>query len=116
MEEREKNEIAMQSKAYQEIFNNYPELRGRIFAINNNSENKIKGAFNRAMGVYSGVSDMCMILPNGRTAWIEWKTESGRQSPGQMRWQKTIESLGHSYYIVRSEDQFKSLVLRLISK
>lgn len=116
MEEREKNEIAMQSKAYQYIFNKYPKLRGRIFAINNNSENKIKGAFNKAMGVFSGVSDMCLILPNGRTAWIEWKTETGRQSTSQIDWQNKIESLGHKYYLVRSEQQFVDLIHLLITK
>lgn len=113
MEKREQKEIAMQSKAYEEVYNEYPEFRGRLFAINNNSENKIKGAINKAMGVYSGVSDMCLLLPEGKTAWIEWKTESGKQSKHQIEWQKLCKSLGHDYYIVRSHDEFINLLLKL---
>ena len=110
MEKREKNEVAIQSNAFLDVYNNYPELRGRIFAINNNSENSIKGALNRAMGVYSGVSDMCLILKDGKTAWIEWKTESGTQSKQQKDWQSLIESCGHKYFIVRSKEQFIELI------
>ncbi len=114
MEKREQNEIAMQSKAYMEVYNRFPELRGRIFAINNNSENGIKGALNKAMGVYSGVSDMCFILSNGKTAWVEWKTEIGRQGKDQIQWQGLIESLGHSYYLIRSANDFECLVSKLL--
>jgi len=110
MEKREQNEVATQSKAYLEVYNNHPELRGRIFAINNNSENSIKGALNKAMGVYSGVSDMCFILSGGRVAWIEWKTEFGTQSKQQTDWQSLIESCEHQYFIVRSKEQFLSLI------
>jgi len=109
-ENREQNEVAMQSKAYTRMYNERPHLRGRVFAVNNNSENKVKGALNKAMGVYGGVSDMLMMIPNGKWVCIEWKTETGVQSEGQKEWQKLAESLGNTYIVVRSENEFFSVI------
>lgn len=106
MEQREKSEVRAQSDAYQKVYNQYPDLRGRIFAINNNSENAIKGAMNKAMGVFEGVSDMCLIAPGGKSIWIEWKTSTGRQSKAQIGWQELVQSLGHVYILVRNESEF----------
>lgn len=107
------SELQIQSKSFTHLWNNYPELRGRVFAINNNSENKIKGAINKALGVIAGVSDMVMLIPNS-VIWIEWKVETGRQSKDQIEFQRLVESLGMKYYIVRSQDEFLSLVLRYV--
>lgn len=112
MEKREKSEIKAQSDAFVNIWNNRPDLRGRIFAINNNSENAIKGAFNKAMGVLPGVSDMAFVCENGAIVWIEWKTSTGSQSSKQIEWERTVTALGHIYTLVRSEDEF----LQVISK
>ena len=110
MEKREKSEIKAQSDCVTKIWNERPELRGRIFAVNNNSENEIKGAMNRAMGVLPGVSDTVFIGSYGRSIYIEWKTETGTQSKAQKEWQAIIESLGHIYHIVRSEEEFISVI------
>jgi len=61
------SEATIQSKAFQNLWNSRPDLRGRIFAINNNSINGIKGAMNKAMGVVAGVADMCYLKPEGKT-------------------------------------------------
>jgi len=106
MEKREKSEIKAQSDAFVNLWNNRPDLRGRIFAINNNSENAIKGAFNKAMGVLPGVSDMAFVKASGLILWIEWKTSTGTQSAHQIEWQKLVELLGHEYVVVRSEAEF----------
>lgn len=112
MEKREKSEIKAQSDCLTKIWNEIPELRGRIFAINNNSENSIKGAINRASGVLPGVSDTVFIGSLGRSIYIEWKTETGTQSKAQKEWQAIIESLGHIYHIVRSEAEFIAILNR----
>jgi hypothetical protein len=105
------SEASLQSKAFQNLWNSRPDLRGRVFAINNNSQNGIKGALNKAMGVVAGVADMCYLKPEGKTCWIEWKTESGRQSPEQVKFQQLCISLGHEYHIVRSEQEFLAVIL-----
>jgi len=104
------NELQAQAKAFTNLWNARPDLRGRIFAINNNSVNGIKGAMNKSMGVVPGVADMCYLKPEGRTCWIEWKTETGRQSEHQKRFQRICLSLGHEYHIVRSEEEFLRII------
>ena len=100
------SEIQAQSKAFVNLWNARPDLRGRVFAINNNSQNAIKGAMNKAMGVQAGVADMCFLKPNGQVLWIEWKTATGKQSPEQKKFEELCNDMGHVYVIVRSEYEF----------
>lgn len=112
MEKRDYSEVAMQSRAYTNLWNSRPDLRGRIFAINNNSQNAIKGALNKAMGVLPGVSDMAFVCDSGLIVWIEWKTATGDQSNQQKEWELTVTHLGHVYVIVRSEKEFLDIIHR----
>lgn len=45
------------------------------------------------------------------TMFIEVKSDVGTQSPDQKKFQQKIEKLGGSYYIVRSFDEAKALIL-----
>ena len=45
-------------------------------------------------------------LVNGSVVWIEWKTESGKQSPDQKAFEQLVSRLGMRYVIVRSEAEF----------
>lgn len=56
------------------------------------------------MGLLSGVSDLCVALPNGKTLWVEVKTAKGAQSETQKAFQKRMSELGHNYEIWRSID------------
>ena len=60
-------------------------------------------------GMPEGTSDIICIMDNGRVAWIECKTATGRQREAQKRFQQMVESLGHKYYIMRSVDDVKML-------
>jgi hypothetical protein len=102
-------EIQLQSSSFIKLWNQRPDLRGRIFAINNNSVNRIKGAMNRSMGVIPGVADMAYLI-QGSIVWIEWKTETGRQSPEQKSFEQLVTRLGMRYYIVRSEVEFLEVI------
>lgn len=103
------SEIQLQSLAFKNLWNNRPELRGRVFAINQNAHNRIKGAMNRSLGVMPGVSDMAYLV-NGSVVWIEWKTETGRQSPDQKAFEQMVTRLGMRYFIVRSEAEFLEVI------
>lgn len=102
-------EIQMQSSAFLNLWNKRPELRGRVFAINQNSHNRIKGALNKSLGVMPGVADMAYLI-QGSIVWIEWKTETGRQSPEQKSFEQMVTRLGMRYYIVRSESEFLEVI------
>jgi hypothetical protein len=103
-------EAQMQRKAFLNLWESRPDLRGRVFAINNNSVGNVRGGKNKALGVVAGVADMCYLKPEGQTCWIEWKTETGRQSPEQIKFQALCLSLGHEYHIVRSEAEFLKVI------
>lgn len=105
----ELTEIQMQSSAFINLWNKRPELRGRVFAINQNSHNRIKGAMNKSLGVIAGVADMAYLI-QGSVVWIEWKTKTGRQSPDQIRFAQLVTRLGMRYYIVRSESEFLEVI------
>lgn len=60
-------------------------------------------------GMPEGTSDIICIMPNGRTAWIECKTATGKQREAQIRFQQIVESLGHKYYIMRSVEDISKL-------
>ena len=100
------SEFKLQSQCFLYHWNNYPNERGRLFTVNNNSDNKIRAVINQSMGVVAGVADMMYLSDTGLIA-IEFKTITGRQSEVQKRWQETIEAAGYRYYIIRSFEQFK---------
>ncbi len=78
----------------------------------NTSNSAAEGAKHKAMGSVAGVADMVLYLPNKKNhlLFIEFKTETGRQSAEQKRWQKEVEDQGYLYHIVRSFDDFVLLV------
>lgn len=61
------------------------------------------------IGLLKGVSDTIVVLPN-KTLYIEFKTETGAQSEAQKDFQSRIQSIGHSYYLCRSLEQFQSAI------
>lgn len=106
----------IQATCYQYFWNNYPQYRGLYFAIPNENtradSNAITGAIRRSMGVYHGVADTLMLIPRGQYhgLCIEYKDEKGRQSEHQKTWQKLVEAQGYRYEVIRTEEEFKSLV------
>jgi len=100
------SESKFQSRCFVAHWNHYPQLRGRLCCVNNNSQNAIKGSFNKAIGIVAGVSDMFYLLENGKIIWLEFKLIGGRQSDKQKQWQNVCESLGHTYKIIYSDEDF----------
>lgn len=59
----------------------------------------------------AGAADLTGILPNGVRLEVECKRRyGGKQSKEQKQWQKYIESMGGVYLLVRSSDEFVSLL------
>ena len=112
----DKTEIQIQHECVMWFNNNHLPIRKRLFAINNNSHNRIKGAINKAIGVNAGVSDLALILTNGQIAWLECKTEKGTQSKAQKEFQSMLTELGHIYIVFRSLLEFKSLIGQLLAE
>jgi len=99
------SEIKLQSECFLWHWNSRPAERGLLCYNLNNSANKIQGNQNKALGLIKGRSDM-VYYKNGTAIMLEFKTETGTQSPEQKRWQLLIESQGFRYVIIRTLNDF----------
>lgn len=73
-----------------------------VFAVPNGGTRNYREAHNlRLQGVMAGVSDLILLLPQGKTYFIELKNLNGkgRQSPAQRDFEAQVELLGHTYLL-----------------
>jgi hypothetical protein len=59
----------------------------------------------KRMGVVAGVPDLAFVLPDGRAAFLEVKTRTGRMSPEQMMFAARCKAVGTPFAIARSVDE-----------
>jgi hypothetical protein len=57
-----------------------------------------------------GVADIICVLPQGKVAFVEVKTKTGKQSADQVLFQKRVEALGAVYIVARSTADIKGIV------
>jgi len=113
MNEDLKNEDRIQAECSTWFWNYYPSQRRMLFHVNNKAKNQIEGAKFKAMGVVKGVSDLCLICPNGGMVWIEMKTPKGSQKKEQKDFQAKVEARGHWYVIKRTFEEFQALIIQI---
>lgn len=83
-----------------------------VFSVPNGINIETRGSreiYSR-MGLLSGVADLCIMLPDGKTVWVEVKTPKGRQSDTQRAFQGLATELGHDYRVWRGVDDAVSFV------
>ena len=61
-------------------------------------------------GVLAGVSDL-IVLNNGKTYFVELKDYKGKQSDKQKEFESTVTSEGFKYFLIRSLEEFKKIVI-----
>ena len=81
-----------------------------IFSVPNDGISATEQMRKVANGMMSGVSDL-IVLQENRVIFIECKTDIGKQSEKQKEFQFSVENLGFEYYLVRSLDEFKQVIL-----
>jgi len=113
--------IIPEDKIQQEIvmfFNNSYCLkhhgpRGLIFAVpNGGTRNTLEAVKLKNTGLLKGVSDLIVILPNGKILFIEVKRENGTQQSEQKEFAIRVNNLGYEYHLVRSLSEFKSILTK----
>lgn len=62
-------------------------------------------------GLPEGFSDL-IILYNHTVYFCEVKTINGKQRPEQLQFQRTVESYGYTYFIARSIEDVKKVLLK----
>ena len=110
-----------EAKIQQEMFiwfnNNYTIKGLGLFAsIPNDSKDAKEQMRKKATGMKPGHSDFNIYLPNGKTLFFEVKTPIGKQSDIQKRFELEVNNLGFQYFLVRSLDEFKKIVIFALNK
>jgi hypothetical protein len=77
-----------------------------LFAIPNGELRNIQVALRlKREGGKPGTPDLCIILPEGKTAWLEMKTRGGRLSMDQKAFRDTALANGHYWACAYTLDQ-----------
>lgn len=115
-----------ENKIQQEIFTWYNNTfclkhhqpRCLIASIPNGGKRDPREAMTlKGTGLYTGFSDLIVIHVSSwlgekciKTMYVEVKTPSGILSSDQKEFMNHVESLGQCYHVVRSLDEFQSLI------
>lgn len=97
------------NNSHTKIHSSYPE-RQRLYCVYNNAVNQKEGNKMRSMGVRKGVADLEYLMDNGKTHYIELKTDTGIQSQEQIEFQNLCEKLNVPYSVCRSYSEFWTII------
>jgi hypothetical protein len=75
---------------------------------NGEARSAITGAKLKALGTLAGAADLGLVLPDGRAAFLEFKTRTGRQSPEQREFQRRVINAGALYAVCRCHEDIVS--------
>lgn len=95
----------------------YPNLL--IYAIPNGGKRGIiTASIMKAEGVIAGAADVHIPIARGKyhSLYIEMKSQTGKQQPSQVEFQKKVESFGNAYMVCRSFDEFQATVTGYLSE
>jgi VRR-NUC domain-containing protein len=89
---------------------NYFKFQGRrdlmLFAIPNGDLRRMNvGLRLKAEGVRRGVPDLCLLLDDGKTGWLELKAKGGSLTDEQIGFRNVAEQHGHRWACARSLDE-----------
>ena len=109
MEEQIQQEIILK------MWNEYPQTRGYLFHVPNGGQrNAREGAKLKAMGVISGVPDLCLCW-GGKSHWVELKAgESGRLSSKQVELHQKWAEQGVEVRVFRTASEAIDYFLSII--
>ncbi len=109
------NEDILQAEIYKWFHNTHCAGKNNvIFSVPNGGTRNVKEALKlKATGLVPGVSDLIILLPS-KCLFIEVKTSTGKQSDVQKVFESKVTLLGFDYYLVRSLEEFKNILLPLL--
>lgn len=109
-----KTEDQIQAEIYKWFHNKYcTKLNNPSFCIfavpNGGLRTKHEAMKLKATGTVAGVSDLIVLKPN-KAIFVEVKTDIGRQSEEQKKFEEIVKNLGFEYHLVRSLEDFKKII------
>ena len=93
----------------------YPNLV--IYAVPNGGSRNVREAQRlKTEGVLAGVADLVVLLPQGKSLYIEMKVKGNKQTLNQKEFQQKAEALGHKYYVCYSFEDFEKVVKQELTR
>nr|DAN48428.1 MAG TPA: Nuclease [Caudoviricetes sp.] len=87
----------------------YPNLV--IYAVPNGGSRNVREAQRlKSEGVLAGVADLVVLLPQGKSLYIEMKVKGNRQTENQKAFQDKAITLGHTYAVCYSFEEFQQVI------
>ena len=80
---------------------------------NGGARDSKSGAMMKRLGALAGMPDLMVLLPQGRSLWIEVKADRSHPSKSQTEIRSRLFDLGHHYVIVRSVDDARDVLRAL---
>ena len=112
-------ESKIQASAVTWFWNTFPQYRGLFIHIPNegNRSSKMDGSIRKSLGIVAGAPDTFLFVPKGifHGLAVEFKTSTGRQSESQKLFQERLERMTYRYEIVRSLDDFITVINSYLS-
>lgn len=62
-----------------------------------------------------GVPDRLVILPNGRTVYVEMKAPGKPLDPLQVRWANILQGMGHRVYKIDSDESIDRFIAEVMT-
>jgi hypothetical protein len=96
--------LQVQALQYLLLKRSHPDIFG--FAVPNAGRRGFQTAQKmKSEGLLPGVADICVMLLEAKTGWLEMKKHGGRQSDEQMGFAARCARLGHPYGIAYTLDE-----------
>lgn len=93
----------------------YPNLV--IYAVPNGGSRNVREAQRlKTEGVLAGVADLVVLLPQGKSLYIEMKVKGNKQTLNQKEFQQKAEVLGHTYAVCYSFEDFEKVVKQELTR
>ena len=109
----QQSEAKLQSKCYQWAYNTYPQLRGLLFSVPNGGTRNLREAqYLKATGLTPGIPDMILLIKG--VIGIEFKSETGKLSPQQIKIHAIWRDAGLRVEVINNENDFKKLVISVL--
>ena len=106
-------EKILQAKMVMAFSQRHPELRGLLFAVNNEANSNRQAMAFKALGVFKGASDL-VYCRDGKIVAIEVKAPGEKHLRNhiinQLDWGTRITLAGGEYYIATSIMSFMSII------
>ena len=108
-------ESTLQTSCVRWFRSQYPHLI--IYAVPTGGSRNVREAQRlKSEGVLAGVADLVVMLPQGKSIYIEMKVKGNRQTDNQKEFQNKAIALGHTYAVCYSFEEFQQIIENQLQK